>query len=121
MGGIGGVHRAPGGSPSTDVSADLQDLAQTPVIVVCAGAKAILDLPVMLEYLETHGVTVIGYGTDEFPAFYSLALRPASGRALRQRGRSGGDLAGEAGAGAAGRPAGDGAHSPRRRNPGRRD
>jgi pseudouridine-5'-phosphate glycosidase len=70
-GGIGGVHRAAGGGLSTDVSADLQELAQTPVIVVCAGAKAILDLPATLEYLETHGVTVVGYGTDEFPAFYS--------------------------------------------------
>jgi pseudouridine-5'-phosphate glycosidase len=66
-GGIGGVHR--GGS--MDISADLQELAQTPVIVVCAGAKAILDLPATLEYLETFGVTVVGYGTDEFPAFYS--------------------------------------------------
>ena len=66
-GGIGGVHRG----DATDVSADLQELAQTPVIVVCAGAKAILDLPATLEYLETHGVTVIGYGTDELPAFYS--------------------------------------------------
>jgi pseudouridine-5'-phosphate glycosidase len=74
-GGIGGVHRGAGGglggSLSTDVSADLQELAQTPVVVVCAGAKAILDLPATLEYLETHGVTVVGYGTDEFPAFYS--------------------------------------------------
>ena len=66
-GGIGGVHRGDG----TDVSADLQELAQTPVIVVCAGAKAILDLPATLEYLETHGVTVVGWGTDDFPAFYS--------------------------------------------------
>ncbi len=66
-GGIGGVHRGAG----TDVSADLQELAQTPVIVVCAGAKAILDLPATLEYLETFGVTVVGYGADEFPAFYS--------------------------------------------------
>jgi pseudouridine-5'-phosphate glycosidase len=66
-GGIGGVHR--GGS--FDISADLQELAQTPVIVVCAGAKAILDLPATLEYLETHGVTVVGLGTDRFPAFYS--------------------------------------------------
>jgi pseudouridine-5'-phosphate glycosidase len=68
-GGIGGVHRAMDGSLSADVSADLQELAQTPVIVVCAGAKAILDLPATLEYLETHGVTVVGLGTDEFPAF----------------------------------------------------
>ena len=66
-GGIGGVHRGGG----QDVSADLQELAQTPVVVVCAGAKAILDLPATLEYLETFGVTVVSYGTDEFPAFYS--------------------------------------------------
>ena len=66
-GGIGGVHRG----TIFDVSADLPELAQTPVTVVCAGAKAILDLPATLEWLETHGVTVIGYGTDEFPAFYS--------------------------------------------------
>ncbi len=70
-GGIGGVHRGSGGEASRDISADLQELAQTPVIVVCAGAKAILDLPATLEYLETHGVTVAGYGTDAFPAFYS--------------------------------------------------
>ena len=66
-GGIGGVHRGDG----TDISADLQELAQTPVMVVCAGAKAILNLPATLEYLETHGVTVVGWETDEFPAFYS--------------------------------------------------
>jgi pseudouridine-5'-phosphate glycosidase len=66
-GGIGGVHR---GHPE-DVSADLLVLASVPIVVVCAGAKAILDLPRTLEYLETHGVPVIGYGTDEFPAFYS--------------------------------------------------
>lgn len=66
-GGIGGVHR---GHPF-DVSADLPELAQTSVIVVCAGAKSILDLPLTLEWLETHGVPVLGYGTDEFPAFYS--------------------------------------------------
>ena len=66
-GGIGGVHR---GHPE-DVSADLPALASIPIIVVCAGAKAILDLPRTLEYLETHGVPVIGYGTEEFPAFYS--------------------------------------------------
>jgi pseudouridine-5'-phosphate glycosidase len=70
-GGIGGVHRGVGPMPSSDISADLQELAQTPVIVVCAGAKAILDLSATLEYLETHGVTVIGYQTDSFPAFYS--------------------------------------------------
>ena len=70
-GGIGGVHRGGKGGTSSDISADLQELAQTPVIVVCAGAKAILDLPGTLEYLETFGVTVVGYGTDDFPAFYS--------------------------------------------------
>jgi pseudouridine-5'-phosphate glycosidase len=66
-GGIGGVHR----ESSFDISADLQALAAIPMIVVCAGAKAILDLPATLEYLETMSVPVIGYGTDEFPAFYS--------------------------------------------------
>jgi pseudouridine-5'-phosphate glycosidase len=66
-GGIGGVHR----ESSADISADLQALASIPMIVVCAGAKAILDLPATLEYLETMSVPVIGYGTDEFPAFYS--------------------------------------------------
>lgn len=66
-GGIGGVHRE---NPQ-DVSADLWHLAQTPMIVVCAGAKAILDLPATLEYLETAGVPVVGYQTDEFPAFYA--------------------------------------------------
>lgn len=87
-GGIGGVHRTGGrhqesgvrsqGSEvptsnffATDISADLPELAQTPIIVVCAGAKAILDLPATLEWLETHGVTVVGYGTDRFPAFYN--------------------------------------------------
>jgi pseudouridine-5'-phosphate glycosidase len=68
-GGIGGVHEV----ESLDISADLQALADTPMIVVCAGAKAILDLPATLEYLETMSVPVIGYGTDEFPAFYSRA------------------------------------------------
>lgn len=66
-GGIGGVHRESG----FDISADLQALATIPMIVVCAGAKAILDLPATLEYLETMSVPVVGYGTDEFPAFYS--------------------------------------------------
>jgi pseudouridine-5'-phosphate glycosidase len=68
-GGIGGVHR--GAGESFDVSADLQELARTPVAVVCAGAKAILDLAKTLEVLETFGVPVIGYGCDELPAFYS--------------------------------------------------
>ncbi|MBN2907229.1 MAG: pseudouridine-5'-phosphate glycosidase [Rhodobacteraceae bacterium] len=70
-GGIGGVHR--GAESSFDISADLHELAQTPVTVVAAGAKAILDLPKTLEVLETLGVPVIGYGTDDFPAFWSRA------------------------------------------------
>ncbi len=68
-GGIGGVHR--GAQESFDVSADLQELAQTPVAVVCAGAKSILDLRLTLEYLETHGVPVVGYQTDMLPAFFT--------------------------------------------------
>jgi pseudouridine-5'-phosphate glycosidase len=68
-GGIGGVHR--GAQESFDVSADLQELAQTPVAVVCAGAKSILDLRLTLEYLETHGVPVVGYQTDALPAFFT--------------------------------------------------
>ncbi len=68
-GGIGGVHR--GAAQSFDVSADLQELARTSVAVVCAGAKAILDLRLTLEYLETHGVPVVGYRTDRLPAFYT--------------------------------------------------
>ena len=67
-GGIGGVHR--GAETSFDISADLQELARTPVAVVCAGAKSILDLGLTLEYLETQGVPVIGCGTDELPAFF---------------------------------------------------
>lgn len=70
-GGIGGVHR--GAAQTWDVSADLTELARTPVLVVCAGAKAILDLPATLEYLETLGVPVVGWGTNEFPAFYSIS------------------------------------------------
>jgi pseudouridine-5'-phosphate glycosidase len=66
-GGIGGVHR----DHPFDISADLPELAGTPILVVCAGAKAILDLPLTLEWLETHGVPVIGYRTDRFPAFYN--------------------------------------------------
>ena len=66
-GGIGGVHRG----PLPDVSADLPELARTPMIVVCSGAKIVLDLPATREWLETNGVTVVGYGCDELPAFYS--------------------------------------------------
>ncbi|HEX2268053.1 MAG TPA: pseudouridine-5'-phosphate glycosidase [Pyrinomonadaceae bacterium] len=66
-GGIGGIHR--GALP--DISADLPELARTPIVVVCSGAKIVLDLPATREWLETHGVTVVGYRCDEFPAFYS--------------------------------------------------
>jgi pseudouridine-5'-phosphate glycosidase len=68
-GGIGGVHR--GAETSMDISADLEELAKTDVCVVCAGAKSILDIGLTLEYLETKGVPVVGYGTDEMPAFYT--------------------------------------------------
>jgi pseudouridine-5'-phosphate glycosidase len=68
-GGIGGVHR--GAETTMDISADLEELAQTPVMVICAGAKSILDLGLTLEYLETKGVPVIGYQTEELPAFYT--------------------------------------------------
>lgn len=78
-GGIGGVHR--GASATFDVSADLQELARTPVAVVCAGVKSILDIGLTLEYLETHGVPVIGYRTEEMPAFYSRS----SGHPLDRR------------------------------------
>ncbi|MGN1163298.1 MAG: pseudouridine-5'-phosphate glycosidase [Candidatus Ornithospirochaeta sp.] len=68
-GGIGGVHR--GAETTMDISADMDELSKTGVLVVCAGAKAILDLPLTMEYLETKGVNVIGYRTDELPAFYT--------------------------------------------------
>jgi len=73
-GGIGGVHRAAFGATATlDVSSDLEELARTPVAVVCAGPKAILDLPLTLEYLETRGVPVVAIGQDEVPGFYSTS------------------------------------------------
>ncbi len=78
-GGIGGVHR--GAEASMDISADLPELGRTPVLVVCAGAKSILDLDLTLEYLETQGVPVIGWRTNEFPAFYVRS----SGRRLAHR------------------------------------
>jgi pseudouridylate synthase len=78
-GGIGGVHR--GAETSMDISADLTELSRTPVLVVCAGAKSILDLDLTLEYLETQGVPVIGWQTDDFPAFYVRS----SGRRLTHR------------------------------------
>ncbi len=84
-GGIGGVHRGGG----ADVSADLPELARTPVAVVCAGVKAILDLPATLEWLETAGVPVIGFQTDEFPAFYSRT----SGLKLEARAESASEVA----------------------------
>jgi pseudouridine-5'-phosphate glycosidase len=84
-GGIGGVHR--GSLP--DVSADLPELARTPIIVVCSGAKIVLDLPATREWLETHAVTVIGYQCDELPAFYSRK----SGMAVDARVESAEDVA----------------------------
>ena len=84
-GGIGGVHRG----DHTDVSADLPELARTPMVVVCAGAKAILDLPATLEWLETNGVIVIGWGTSEFPAFFTRT----SGLPLETRADSEGEVA----------------------------
>src|SRR5260370_3109411 len=78
-GGIGGVHR--GAESSMDISADLTELSRTPMLVVCAGAKSILDLDLTLEYLETQGVPVLGWQTDEFPAFYVRS----SGRRLSHR------------------------------------
>jgi pseudouridine-5'-phosphate glycosidase len=78
-GGIGGAHRDP--HQPWDISADLIELSRTPVAVVCAGAKSILDMPRTLEILETHGVPVVGYGTDEFPAFYLRSSgEPATAR-----------------------------------------
>ena len=79
-GGIGGVHR--GAGTSMDISADLTELSRSPVLVVCAGAKSILDLDLTLEYLETQGVPVIGWQTDDFPAFYvRSSKRPITHRA----------------------------------------
>ena len=78
-GGIGGVHRE--NEKTMDVSADLMELAHTNVAVVCAGIKSILDIPRTLEYLETHGVPVIGYQTAEFPSFYT----PSSGSMVQTR------------------------------------
>jgi pseudouridylate synthase len=86
-GGIGGVHR--GGHDTLDISADLQELAQTDVAVVCAGAKSILDIGLTLEYLETHGVPVIGFQTDDFPAFFTRK----SGFSVDYRVDTEGDLA----------------------------
>ncbi len=86
-GGIGGVHR--GAESSFDISADLEELAITEVAVICAGAKSILDLPKTLEYLETKGVPVIGWRTDEFPAFYT----PHSGLRLEEHADDAADIA----------------------------
>ncbi|MGH7736475.1 MAG: pseudouridine-5'-phosphate glycosidase [Candidatus Tyrphobacter sp.] len=86
-GGIGGVHR--GAQQSMDVSGDLDAIAKNPVAVVCSGAKAILDLPATLEALETRGVTVVGFRTDEFPAFWSRT----SGLRLMHRADSAGEIA----------------------------
>ena len=88
-GGIGGVHRSRAGKPTWDVSTDLEALGRYPMVVVCAGAKAILDLPATRETLETRGVTVVGYGTDEMPAFYS----PTSGLPVDVRCNTPGEVA----------------------------
>jgi pseudouridine-5'-phosphate glycosidase len=85
-GGIGGVHR----EPLYDESADLIELGRSPVVVVCAGAKSILDIPATLERLETHGVTVIGYRTDEFPGFFTAT----TGHPVPARAESPAELAG---------------------------
>lgn len=84
-GGIGGVHRG----PLPDVSADLPELARTPMIVVCSGAKIVLDLPATREWLETNGVTVVGYGCDEMPAFYTRR----SGLPVDMRAETAGEVA----------------------------
>lgn len=100
-GGIGGVHR--GAELDFDISADLDELTRTPVMVISAGAKSILDLPKTLEVLETKGVPVIGYGTDEFPAFFCRAsglrvpLRLDSPEEIASAWRAGRDLGLEAG------------------------
>jgi pseudouridine-5'-phosphate glycosidase len=73
-GGIGGVHR--GWERTLDISADLPALANTPIVTVCAGAKSVLDLPATVEWLETHGVPVLGYRTSHFPAFYTPSTDP---------------------------------------------
>jgi pseudouridylate synthase len=86
-GGIGGVHR--GAESTFDISADLEEFGKTSVCVICAGAKSILDLPKTLEYLETKGVPVIGFGTDELPAFYN----PHSGLKLEERADDPADIA----------------------------
>ncbi|HEY8596752.1 MAG TPA: pseudouridine-5'-phosphate glycosidase [Devosiaceae bacterium] len=86
-GGIGGVHR--GAEETFDISADLMELSRTPVAVVCAGAKSILDIAKTLEVLETNGVPVIGYGTDEFPAFFARS----SGHGVDHRFDSPADIA----------------------------
>jgi pseudouridine-5'-phosphate glycosidase len=84
-GGIGGVHQGDG----NDISADLPELAQTPIVVVCSGAKIVLDLPATREWLETHGVTVLGWKCDEFPAFYSRS----SGLSIDERVENAKDVA----------------------------
>ena len=105
-GGIGGVHR--GAETTMDISADLEELAQTPVMVVCAGAKSILDLGLTLEYLETKGVPVLGYGTKEL---LHPPLRLPGGLSYGFPGGAGKSLYYSKGAGLQGRYAGDQSHS----------
>lgn len=88
-GGIGGVHRSRAATPSVDISADLYELARTPIILVCSGPKAIVDIGATLERLETLSVTVVGFRTDRFPAFWSAD----SGLAVQERVESPADVA----------------------------
>ena len=118
-GGIGGVHR--GAEKSFDISADMTEFAASDVAVVTAGAKAILDLALTLETLETLGVPVIGLGTDEFPAFYSRQSGHAVPMRCDSAGGGGGRDARQVGDGAEGRARRRQSHSGRCRNSGRRD
>ena len=113
-GGIGGVHR--GAQESFDISADLQEFAQTPVAVVCAGAKSILDIGLTLEYLETQGVPVIGYQTEELPAFYTRESGFKVDYRLESPAAIAAGAASEVGAGAGGRCRGGEPHPDRVRH-----
>ena len=108
-GGIGGVHR--GAETTMDISADLEELAMTPVLVVCAGAKSILDLGLTLEYLETKGVPVIGYQTEELPAFYTRTSGFKVGLPSGYAGRTGRSFPRQGRSGTRRRHAGDQSHS----------
>ena len=115
-GGIGGVHR--GMETTLDISADLEELGRTPVTVVCAGAKALLDLPRTLEYLETRGVPVVGYGTDRIPGLLEPGQRAAGSASPRHGERGRVADRGAAPARSLGRRAGGQSRAGRRRDPG---